>query len=154
MEGGTPCVMVCQRGAERGAEQRRLLLCCREKKYPLHCLPRLSPQLVAPFFPLLLRRDARITFRRRCVRACVLAGTEENPVLRLFTWSFPVPRDHSFSSNRMQPGCALCFFAVGGRKRGRGGKGEQRTRKRQTGKMRRRNKQCVSIDPRLRVIFT
>lgn len=75
-----------------------------------------------PFFSLLLlRRDARITFRRRRVRACVLAGTEENPVLRLFTWSFPVPRDHSFSSNRMQPGCALCFFAVGGRKRGGGG---------------------------------
>lgn len=71
-----------------------------------------------PFF--FLYRDARITFRRRCVRACILAGTEENPVLRLFTWSFPVPRDHSFSSNRMQPGCALCFFAVGGRKRGGG----------------------------------
>lgn len=49
-----------------GAEEAVALL--QREEFSPHRLPRLSPQLVAPFF-FFLDRDARITFPRRCTRA-------------------------------------------------------------------------------------
>lgn len=59
-------------GRKRGAEQRKAvaLLQREEISPPFPRVPRLSPQLATPRFfppPETLRRDARITFRRRCV---------------------------------------------------------------------------------------
>lgn len=129
---------------------------------PSSSSPRSSLRNLSPPFFSPLDRDARITFPRSlhaCMSVRVLAGNGERDRKRkkktsqiIFTWSFSVPRDNSLSSNRMQPGCTLCFFAVSGRKRGE--KVNREAEKRQTGRMRRRNKQCVSINPCVRVIFT
>lgn len=63
MRNGPPEESVEGSGAEKA-----VALLQREEISPQR-LPQLSPQLVAPFF----HRDARITFPKHCVRACVRA---------------------------------------------------------------------------------
>lgn len=104
-----------RRAQRSDSGEGRLLLCCREEIYPRR-LSR-SPRNLSPLFS---HRDAHITFSRRRVRACVHGFSQEcRKNTSCITWGFSVPRDDSFSCNWMQPGCTLCLFAVGERKRGR-----------------------------------
>lgn len=129
--------MVLQRGADRGAERSRaeeaVALLQREEISP-HRLPQLSPQLVAPPPPLfffLHHRDARITFPRRCMRACVCVfsqGLEEGKKTSLdyLPGVFLCP----VTTASPVTGCnQVVLLASSLLVEENGGKGEQRTRK-------------------------
>lgn len=113
---------------ERGAEQRRLLLCCREKR----SLLTVFHDSLRNLSPLFLHPDAWITFPRRymCVLFFVM-GIEETQFSDCLPGVFLCP----VITASPVTGCnQVVLFASSLLVEGNGGKGEQRTRKRQTGK--------------------
>lgn len=149
---GPPQQSTAHTEASRAEPSRaqRLLLCCRENKSPL-VASHGSPQLVAPFFSPVPRGQPS----PRCcvrVRVCVFSrGFDKKKPADCLPGVFLCP----VITASPVTGCSqVVLLASSLLVEENGGKVNREPEKRQTGKMRRSSKQCVSIIHNIRVIFT